>query len=60
MSDDELVDRLHEAGFPSAAVRAIEPSLEDVFVTLTEHAAAARGEPTDVSPASPWRRDGDT
>jgi ABC-type multidrug transport system ATPase subunit len=42
ISDDELVDRLHAAGFPRANVRAIAPSLEDVFVTLTEHAAAAR------------------
>jgi ABC-type multidrug transport system ATPase subunit len=42
--DEELIDRLHHAGFPNAAVRPIEPSLEDVFVTLTEHAATARGE----------------
>jgi ABC-type multidrug transport system ATPase subunit len=45
VSDEEIVDRLHHAGFPNAAVRAIEPSLEDVFVALTEQAAAARGEP---------------
>jgi ABC-2 type transport system ATP-binding protein len=42
ISDGELVDRMHAAGFPRATVRAIAPSLEDVFVTLTEHAAAAR------------------
>jgi ABC-type multidrug transport system ATPase subunit len=44
VSDEEVVDRMHVAGFPHAVVRAIEPSLEDVFVTLTEQAAAARGE----------------
>jgi ABC-2 type transport system ATP-binding protein len=44
MRDEEFVDRLHHAGFPNASVRMIEPSLEDVFVTLTEQAAAARGE----------------
>ncbi|MFI5288297.1 MAG: ABC transporter ATP-binding protein [Polyangia bacterium] len=41
-SDRELVDRLHHAGFPGATVRAIAPTLEDVFVTLTEDAARAR------------------
>ena len=42
--DEDIIDRLHQAGFPNAVVREIEPSLEDVFVTLTEQAAAARGE----------------
>jgi len=42
MSDADLIDRLRHAGFPDASVREIAPSLEDVFVTLTEKAAAAR------------------
>jgi hypothetical protein len=45
ITDEEIVARLHHAGFPEATVRPIEPSLEDVFVALTEQAAAARGEP---------------
>jgi len=42
VSDDEVADRLRAAGFPQATFREIAPSLEDVFVTLTEEAAAAR------------------
>jgi ABC-type multidrug transport system ATPase subunit len=42
LTDDEICDRLHQAGFPRAQLRAIAPTLEDVFVTLTEDAAAAR------------------
>jgi ABC-type multidrug transport system ATPase subunit len=41
MDDHELVERLRRAGF-EAQVRAIHASLEDVFVTLTQSAAAAR------------------
>ena len=42
MSDAELADRLKAAGFTQAQMREIAPSLEDVFVTLTEEAAARR------------------
>jgi ABC-type multidrug transport system ATPase subunit len=44
LGDNELLDRLHQAGFPNASARPIAPSLEDVFVTLTEDAARARSE----------------
>ncbi len=42
VSDAELCDRLAGAGFERPQLREIAPSLEDVFVTLTEEAAAAR------------------
>ncbi len=42
ISDSELILAMHRNGFPRAEVRAIMPSLEDVFVTLTEQAAAQR------------------
>jgi ABC-type multidrug transport system ATPase subunit len=42
LGDPELIARLAAAGFP-ASVRPILPSLEDVFVALTERAARERG-----------------
>jgi ABC-type multidrug transport system ATPase subunit len=44
LGDAELLARLHQAGFTQAESRPIAPSLEDVFVTLTERAAAERNE----------------
>jgi ABC-type multidrug transport system ATPase subunit len=44
VSGDDLAARLHHAGYPGATTREIAPTLEDVFVTLTEQAAAARSE----------------
>jgi ABC-type multidrug transport system ATPase subunit len=41
LADVELIDQLRNAGFPSATVRPILPSLEDVFVSLTSEAATA-------------------
>jgi hypothetical protein len=48
VSDSVLLDHLAAAGFPSRA-RAIAPSLEDVFVALTERAARERGALQKVS-----------
>jgi ABC-type multidrug transport system ATPase subunit len=43
-TDASVLAEAHAAGFPSAEIREIRPSLEDVFVKLTEDAALARGE----------------
>jgi hypothetical protein len=42
--DASILNEAREAGFPQAEIREIHPSLEDVFVKLTEDAARARGE----------------
>ncbi|MFO0757357.1 MAG: ABC transporter ATP-binding protein [Byssovorax sp.] len=44
LSDEEIVARMAQAGFQGLEIRDIAPSLEDVFVTLTEDAARQRGE----------------
>jgi ABC-type multidrug transport system ATPase subunit len=43
IDDADLAGRIHQAGFPHAKVREVAPSLEDVFVTLTEQASQQRG-----------------
>jgi ABC-type multidrug transport system ATPase subunit len=51
IDEPELRDRLHAAGFGAADVRPIAPTLEDVFVTLTQREAERRGE-SEAPPAT--------
>jgi ABC-type multidrug transport system ATPase subunit len=44
VTDDRLLQALRDAGFDDASLRDIGPSLEDVFVALTQEAAMARAE----------------
>jgi ABC-type multidrug transport system ATPase subunit len=44
IGDEEVLAALAGSAFTGSSVRAIGPSLEDVFVTLTSDAAEARGE----------------
>jgi ABC-type multidrug transport system ATPase subunit len=48
VTEEDLVRRLRDAGFPQADARPIAPSLEDVFVTLTAQEASLRGEPSSL------------
>jgi ABC-type multidrug transport system ATPase subunit len=45
-TDEAVLDAMRAAGFAHAQLREIGPSLEDVFVTLTQQEARARGEPS--------------
>ncbi len=49
LADDEIVARMRRAGLGEVHIRDITPSLEDVFVTLTEQEAERRGEPKSVA-----------
>jgi ABC-type multidrug transport system ATPase subunit len=48
-TDEALLAEMHGAGFTRAQLREIGPSLEDVFVTLTQQEARARGELSSVT-----------
>lgn len=44
LGDEEIVDRFHKQGFSAIEIRAIAPSLEDVFVALTQAESARRSQ----------------
>jgi ABC-type multidrug transport system ATPase subunit len=48
VDEPDLLARLHHAGFPAAETRPIAPTLEDVFVTLTEQESERLGEPVSL------------
>ncbi|MGZ3458240.1 MAG: ATP-binding cassette domain-containing protein [Archangium sp.] len=50
LTDVEVLARLEAAGFPATEVRPIAPSLEDVFVALTEQAARESETPSTGIP----------
>jgi ABC-type multidrug transport system ATPase subunit len=58
LTDDQLLAEMRAAGFAQARVREIGVSLEDVFVTLTEQEARARGEPKGPPSLHPLRAPG--
>jgi ABC-type multidrug transport system ATPase subunit len=56
VDEHELRECLRRAGFPAADTRSIAPTLEDVFVTLTQQEAERRGEsssPPAMAPSAP-------
>jgi ABC-type multidrug transport system ATPase subunit len=53
VDEPELRARLQHAGFPAAETRPIAPTLEDVFVTLTEQEAERLGEPVSLPLRAP-------
>jgi ABC-type multidrug transport system ATPase subunit len=53
VDEPELRARLQHAGFPAADTRPIAPTLEDVFVTLTEQEAERLGDPVSMPLGTP-------
>jgi len=56
VGDEALIGALRQAGFDFAAVHGIAASLEDVFVTLTDHAASRAEAAREATPAGGERR----